>query len=323
MSTVLRSIDFRAGDELLITDHAYNACRNALERAAGAAGARVKVAAVPFPLSGPDAVVEAVLNEVTPRTRLALIDHVTSPTALVFPVARLVAELAARGVDALVDAAHAPGMVPVNLDQTGAAYTTGNFHKWVCAPKGAAFLHVRRDRQRLIHPLVTSHGANSERRDRSRFRLEFDWTGTADPAPYLAVPEALRFLGSLAPGGLPRVDGAEPRGRRRRAPGAVRGPKRGGSAPRTRMLGADGVGAATGGTACTAEDRGRPAAIEFHCRRSSSSGSGLMSPSFRGLSGLTGCSGCPRPHTSRRLTSRGSSRHFKPSREPAPEAESE
>jgi isopenicillin-N epimerase len=93
-------------------------------------------------------------------------------------------------------------MLPLHVDEVGAAYTTGNFHKWICAPRAAAFLHVRRDRQAGVHPLAVSHGSNSPRRDRSRFRLEHDWTGTFDPAPFLCVPEAVRFLEGLMPGGL-------------------------------------------------------------------------------------------------------------------------
>jgi isopenicillin-N epimerase len=205
VSTVLASLALQPGDELLTIDHAYNACMNALRRTAARAGASVTVASVPFPTPSADAVVEAVLGRVTPRTRLALIDQVTSPTALVLPIERLVKELAACGVDTLVDAAHAPGMLPLDLDRVGAAYTTGNFHKWVCAPRAAAFLHVRRDRREQLLPLVTSHGANSPRVDRPRFWLEFDWTGTFDPVPWLSVPAALRFLASLASGGIGAV----------------------------------------------------------------------------------------------------------------------
>lgn len=205
VNAVIRWLPLGAGDELLTTDHEYNACRNVLTAAAASTGARVVTVPLPFPALGPEDVLARVLAAITPRTRLAVLDHVTSATALAFPIEELVAELSARGVDTLVDGAHAPGMLDVQLDRVGAAYYAGNLHKWVCAPKGAAFVHVRRDRQDRFHPLVVSHGANSDRTDRSRFRLEADWTGTRDPSAWLAVPTAIELIGSLLPGGWPAV----------------------------------------------------------------------------------------------------------------------
>ena len=205
VNTVLRSLLFSEGDEVIVTDHGYNACRNALDFVAARTGVRVVVVRVPFPLQGAAQVTEAVLGAATERTRLALLDHVTSPTGLVFPIARIVAALEERGIDTLVDGAHAPGMVPLDLRALGAAYYTGNAHKWLCAPKGSAFLWVRRDRQSRIHPLTVSHGFNAVRADRSRFRLEFDWTGTIDPTPALCITAALRFMQARLPGGWPAV----------------------------------------------------------------------------------------------------------------------
>ncbi len=199
VNAVLRSLLFEPKDELLVTDHTYAACRKTVEFVAARTGARVVVAHLPFPVRDEEELIAAVLNRVSPLTRLALMDHVTSPTALVLPVARLVGELQARGIDSLVDGAHAPGMLPIDLTTLGAAYYTGNTHKWLCAPKGSGFLHVRADRQAVLHPNVISHGYMKG------FREEFDWTGTCDPTPWLCIPESLRYIGSLLPGGWPAV----------------------------------------------------------------------------------------------------------------------
>jgi isopenicillin-N epimerase len=201
MNIVARSLRLVPGDELVVLDHAYGAARNIMAEAAAASGARLVTASLPFPGTTPQLAREVVMAAVTDRTRLVLLDHVTSATALVLPVADIVAELAERGIETLVDGAHAPGMIELDIDDIDAAYYAANAHKWLFAPKGSAFLHVRRDRQERVRPIVISHGATSPRTDRSRFRLEHDWTGTLDPTPWLAVPAAIEFGARLMPGG--------------------------------------------------------------------------------------------------------------------------
>jgi isopenicillin-N epimerase len=201
VNSVVRSLPLRRGDEILTTDLDYNACHNALAETAARAGARLVTARIPVPLESADQVHEAVLKAVTPRTRLAMIDHVTSNTALVFPVERIIRELESRGVDTLVDGAHAPGMLSLDMDKLSPSYYTGNLHKWVCAPKGAAFLWVRPDRQEGLNPAVVSHGNNTPRPGFTPFQDRFDWCGTIDPSPWFCAGESILWMGRLLPGG--------------------------------------------------------------------------------------------------------------------------
>jgi isopenicillin-N epimerase len=199
VNAVLQSVPFEAGDELLVTNHTYGACRKAVDFVAARTGAHVVVAHLPFPVRSEEEIIAAVLTCVSPQTRLALLDHVTSPTALVMPLERLVRELKDRDVDTLVDGAHAPGMISLQLAELGADYYAGNAHKWLCTPKGAGFLHVRRERQSALHPTVISHGYPNG------FQAEFDWTGTFDPTPWLCIGESLRYLDGVVPGGWPAL----------------------------------------------------------------------------------------------------------------------
>ncbi len=205
VNTVLAALEQEAGTEVVITDHTYPACRNAVEYWARRRSLQVRTAKIPWPLASAEQFSEAVLAQITTKTRLVLLDHITSPSGVIVPIEELVRTLRERGIDTLVDGAHGPGMLPVDLERLGATYYTGNLHKWCCAPKGAAFLWVPRERQPTIHPLVISHGWAVPRTDRPRFLLEFDWPGTLDPSAILSIPAALSFLSGLFPGGFPEL----------------------------------------------------------------------------------------------------------------------
>jgi isopenicillin-N epimerase len=205
VNTALAAVPLERGDEILVTDHGYAACRNAVDVVGRRDDAEVVEVKIPFPIATSASVIEAVVDRVSSRTRLAVIDHVTSPTGLVLPVSELVAELEHRGVVVIVDGAHAPGMLDLELDEIGASFYAGNCHKWICAPKGAGFLQVREDWRDRTRPLVTSHGYSAPLDGRSRFHLEFDWTGTVDPTAWLSVPTAIDALGSMVPGGWSEI----------------------------------------------------------------------------------------------------------------------
>ncbi len=199
VNAVLRSLDWKPGDEILMLDHAYAACYNAAQYVAERSGAVVVTAHVPFPIASPDAAFDAIAAAVTPQTKVAVIDHITSPTGLVLPIERIVRELEGRGVSVIVDGAHAPGMVDLHLEAIGASWYTGNCHKWLCTPKGSALLWVRADKRALTRPLVISHGASVE--GPQRFHREFDWVGTDDPTAMLCIPKAIEWLGGQLEGG--------------------------------------------------------------------------------------------------------------------------
>ncbi|MBL8698293.1 MAG: aminotransferase class V-fold PLP-dependent enzyme [Alphaproteobacteria bacterium] len=193
MNAVLRSLRFARGDEILTTDHVYGAVRQVLRHLEATAGVVVVEPTLPWPVRDEAAVVEAVARGLTPRTRLLVIDHIASRSALILPVAKLVELAKAQGVPVLVDGAHAPGQVELDVPALGADWVIGNCHKWLFAPKGAAFLWARADRQAELHPPVISHGYGGG------FVAEFDWVGTRDASAWLAVPDALDFLEALGP----------------------------------------------------------------------------------------------------------------------------
>ena len=190
-NAVLRSLRLQPGDEIVVLSHVYGAVRNTVEFVCERSGARIVEARIPFPRPLPDDITAAVAGVLTPRTRIAVMDHITSASALVLPIADIIAACHARGVPVLVDGAHGPGHVDIDLTALEADWYTGNCHKWLNAAKGCAFLWARRDRQDDLHPVTISHGYNKG------FLAEFDWTGTFDPSAYLSVTAALDFHAAL------------------------------------------------------------------------------------------------------------------------------
>jgi isopenicillin-N epimerase len=186
-NAVLRSLQLAAGDEVLVLSHGYGAVRNTVRFVTDRAGARMTEAAIPFPRPDAAAIVASVAAALTDRTRVAVMDHITSGSALVLPLREIIVACHAAGVPVLVDGAHGPGQVTLDLGALGADWYVGNCHKWLCAPKGSAFLWAAPDRQAELHPLTISHGFGQG------FRAEFDWTGTRDSSACLAIPTALDF----------------------------------------------------------------------------------------------------------------------------------
>lgn len=191
INTVLASIELKDRDEVLVTDHGYGAIRLAAQRACARTGAVLVEHPIPLPVQRGEELISAVMAGITDRTKIAIIDHIASPTGVVFPVRQLVGELRDRDVLSLVDAAHAPGMVDVDLSALDPDFWTGNFHKWCCSPRGAAGLYVAIEHRDRIAPLVTSWNA------KEGFVKAFGWLGTTDYTSYLSVPAAIGFMEEL------------------------------------------------------------------------------------------------------------------------------
>ena len=185
---VFRSIDWKRGDEIVTTDHVYGAMRQSIRRLADEFGVVLREITVPLPVSGPDDFVAPVIAAFSPRTRLLLIDHITSPTALVLPVVQLAETAKARGILVLIDGAHAPGSIDLDIKAIPCDAYTGNLHKWVCAPKGCAFVAGVGAFAERLKPIATSH------RYGEGLVREFDWQGTRDMTPWLTAPAALQYF---------------------------------------------------------------------------------------------------------------------------------
>lgn len=208
IATVILNIEptLKPGDELLATAHEYPACLNNLRRTAARTGAKVVIVPIPFPLTSPDQITQAILAAVTPRTRLALISQVTSPSGLILPVEQMIAPLESRGVQTIIDGAHAPGFTPrADIAALNPSFYTANCHKWLCAPKGSGLLYIRRDRQHDFHPWCLSYFAEKPKPGRKHLLTEFDYIGTMDQTAWLSIPAAIKTVQSLVPGGWPEV----------------------------------------------------------------------------------------------------------------------
>jgi isopenicillin-N epimerase len=202
VNTVLKSLGLKKGDEILFTNQIYPACRNTIISLYHTRGISYREVKINLPVYSDDEIVNKIIESINENTRFALIDHVSSLPGMVFPVRKITEILQKRGVEVLIDGAHAPGMIPLNISDINPDYYTGNCHKWLCTPKGSAFLYVRNNRQEKIHPLVTSRINTENGNYKSDFQLEFSWQGTTDPSAVLTIPFAIEFLNSLVPDGI-------------------------------------------------------------------------------------------------------------------------
>lgn len=201
LNIVAQSLDLQPGDQILTTDHEYAALEKTWAYVARRTGAEIVVVSIPLPLTSEAQFTNTIIAGMTERTKVLFLSHITSPTALLFPIEPSIAEARKRGIWSVIDGAHTPGHIPLELDALGADFYAGNCHKWMMAPKGSAFLYVRPELQGLINPLVISHGWTENSKQpgakgafgNSPFVDEIEMQGTRDPSSWLTVPAALEF----------------------------------------------------------------------------------------------------------------------------------
>ncbi|HNW81806.1 MAG TPA: aminotransferase class V-fold PLP-dependent enzyme, partial [bacterium] len=200
-NAVINSMTFKPGDEIVTTNLIYGSCRNALDYAAQTKGAVIKKANIPFPVKSENEIAESILGLITKKTKLIFIDHVTSETALILPVQKICDEANRLGIDVFIDGAHAPGMLPLDISAINPTYYTGNCHKWICAPKGTAFLFVRPEKQESVIPPIISNYFCQGETSNARFHSSFDWSGTMDYTNYACVGKTIDYLENKVSGG--------------------------------------------------------------------------------------------------------------------------
>ena len=195
VNAVAQSLELKEGDEVLSSDQEYGACNNIWMYLSEKRGFTYKKQPLDLPIKSAEDILGTFWQGVTKRTKVIFLSHITSPTALIFPIKEICARARAAGIITVIDGAHAPGQLELDLSDIDADFYTGNCHKWLCSPKGAGFLYVRKDKQTLIDPLVIGWGLTKEARFSagSSFLDYYDWLGTFDPAAYLSVPAAIRF----------------------------------------------------------------------------------------------------------------------------------
>lgn len=197
MNTIMNSFVFNEGDEFVTHSHAYGACVNVLKYYAEKYKCKLTIAEIPFPLSNEEEITSAILKEITPRTKLVLLDHVTSATGIIFPVEKLTKELEAKGIEVIIDGAHAPGMIDLSIEALGASYYIGNGHKWICSPRGSALMYVRKDKQSKIRPLQISHFHDLYKGTDAHWSAQFIWPGTDDYSSYLLIKDSIQYMGAI------------------------------------------------------------------------------------------------------------------------------